>query len=96
MYLTVFVEQLKHSVYHVRVEHLTSGYINRSLEFLCGGDKEVEISDLRLTEISYPTIKSSLLKTLSTLDCVTRVTQERATRDTLVSHANIPRRKRSQ
>ena len=49
VYLTVFVEQLKHCVYHVRVEHLTSGYINRSLEFLCGGDKEVEISDLRLT-----------------------------------------------
>lgn len=48
VYLTVFVEQLKHCVYHVRVEHLPSGYINSSLEFLCG-EKEVEISDLRLT-----------------------------------------------
>ena len=37
MYLTVFVEQLKHCVHHVRVEHLSSRYINSSLEFLWGG-----------------------------------------------------------
>jgi len=50
VYLTVFVEQLKHCVYHVRIEHLPSRYINSSLEFFCGA-KEIEISNLCLTSI---------------------------------------------